>query len=93
MKVAYIFTTNMALTFKLATMILPQIEENHHKVKVVGMMFFDDNIFFLSKKDLIGEKLRKIAKEKNILLMVCDQWAIRRNLAKEDFSQYGKKPS
>ena len=30
MKVAYIFSTNMASTFKLATMILPQLEADNH---------------------------------------------------------------
>ena len=48
MKVAYIFKTNMASTFQLATMILPQLENNNHGVKVAGMFFFDDNIFNLS---------------------------------------------
>ena len=43
MKVAYVFTTNMASTFKLATMILPQLEAGNHGAEVVGMMFFDDN--------------------------------------------------
>ena len=45
MKIAYVFATNMATTFKLSTMILPQLEQNIHGVEVVGMMFFDDNIF------------------------------------------------
>jgi hypothetical protein len=36
------------------------------------MMFFDDNIFALRKDDPIGERLSQIAKEQNILLMVCD---------------------
>lgn len=43
MKVAYIFKTNMSSTFQLATMILPQLEQNNHGVDVVGMFFFDDN--------------------------------------------------
>jgi hypothetical protein len=30
MKVAYIFRSNMASTFQLATMILPQLEEDFH---------------------------------------------------------------
>jgi hypothetical protein len=37
MKVAYIFATNMACTFKLATMILPQLERGDHGAEVVGM--------------------------------------------------------
>ena len=73
MKVAYVFATNMATTFKLATMILPQLEQDNHGAEVIGMMFFDDNIFALREGDPVGQRLAKIAKEKNILLMVCDQ--------------------
>ncbi len=47
MKVAYVFTTNMASPLKLATMILPQLEQGTHGAQVIGMMFFDDNIFCL----------------------------------------------
>ena len=89
MKVAYVFATNMATTFKLSTMILPQLEQGNHGPKVAGMMFFDDNIFVLRKGDPIGERLSQIAKEQNILLMVCDQCAVRRNLAEGTFEQCG----
>ena len=89
MKVAYVFATNMATTFKLSTMILPQLEQSIHGPQVIGMMFFDDNIFVLRKGDPIGERLSKIAKEQNILLMVCDQCAVRRNLAEGTFEQCG----
>jgi hypothetical protein len=40
MRVAYVFATNMASTFKLATMILPQMERGDHGAEVVGMFFF-----------------------------------------------------
>ncbi len=89
MKVAYVFATNMASTFKLATMILPQLEQGIHGVEVVGMMFFDDNIFCLRTGDPIGERVAKVAKEKGILLMVCDQCAVRRGLAEGTFDQCG----
>ena len=89
MKVAYVFATNMATTFKLSTMILPQLEQGIHGPQIAGMMFFDDNIFALRKNDPIGERLSKVAKEQNILLMVCDQCALRRGLAVGDFSQCG----
>ena len=89
MKVAYIFRTNMASTFQLSTMILPQLETNKHLVDVVGMFFFDDNIYCLRENDPVGERLAKIAKEKNMLLMVCDQCAVRRNLAEGTFEQCG----
>jgi hypothetical protein len=81
MKVAYVFATNNAATFTLGTMILPQLETGNHGADVVGMMFFDDNVFCLRQGDPVGERLAKIAEEKGILLMVCDQCALRRNLA------------
>ena len=43
MKVAYVFATNMASTFKLNTMILPHLEAGNHGEEVAGMVFFDDN--------------------------------------------------
>ncbi len=89
MNVAYVFTTNMASTFKLATMILPQLEAGNHGANVAGMMFFDDNIFCLREGDPVGERLAKVAKEKGMLLMVCDQCAVRRGLADGTFEQCG----
>ena len=89
MKVAYIFATDMAATFKLATMILPQLEAGNHGADVAGMFFFDDNVYSLRKGDPTGERLAKIAVAKNILLMGCDQCALRRNLAEGEFSQCG----
>jgi sulfur relay (sulfurtransferase) complex TusBCD TusD component (DsrE family) len=89
MKVAYVFTTNMASTFKLATMILPQLERGNHGAQVVGMMFFDDNIFCLRAGDPVGERLARVAKQNGILLMVCDQCAVRRGLAEGSFDECG----
>lgn len=90
MKVAYVFATNMTATFKLATMILPQLEEGYHGAEVVGMFFFDDNVYTLRKGGPVGERLARVAAEKNILLMICDQCALRRNLAEGEFHQCGK---
>ena len=89
MKVAYVFATNMSSTFKLAQMILPQLESGNHGAKVAGMMFFDDNIFCLKKGDPVGERLAKVAKDNGMLLMACDQCAIRRNLANGTMEQCG----
>ena len=89
MEIAYVFRTSMSSTFQLGTMILPQLERNSHGVDVAGMLFFDDNIFCLKKGDPIGEKLSKIAIEKNMLLMVCDACAVRRNLAEGTLEQCG----
>jgi DsrE/DsrF-like family len=82
MKVAYIFSTSgHTASYKLGQMILPQLEANAHGVEVVGMMFFDDNTFLLRKGDPMGERLSKVAKEKGILLMMCDSCAVERGLA------------
>ncbi len=89
MKIAYIFATAQASTYKLATMILPQLEQDRHGVDVVGMMFFDDNLFCLRAGDPIGERLARVAQDKGILLMVCDQCALRRGLAEGAFEQCG----
>ena len=62
MKVAYVFATDMAATYKLGTMILPQLEQNTHGADVIGMMFFDDNLFSLRQGDPVGERLARIAK-------------------------------
>lgn len=89
MKVAYVFASNMACTFKLASMILPQLERGIHGAQVVGMMFFDDNLYLLRQGDPVGERLAQVAKKLGILLMACDQCAVRRNLAEGTFDQCG----
>ncbi len=82
MKVAYLFVTSgHTADYKLGKMILPQLEAGTHGADVVGMFFFDDNAFILRKGDPIGERLAKVAKEKNIWLGVCDMCAIDRGLA------------
>jgi len=81
MKVAYIFSTQgHTVSYKLGKMILPQLEENAHGVEVVGMFFFEDNNYVLVKNDPIGERLSKVAKEQDILLMGCDQCCYERNI-------------
>ena len=89
MKIAYIFRNDMASTFQLSSMILPQLENKSHGVDVVGMMFFDDNLHVLAKGNEYGERLSKVAKEQNILLMICDQCAIRRGFGEGNFEQCG----
>ena len=89
MKVAYIFRNDMSATFQLATMILPQLEQGNHGVEVVGMMFFDDNVYSLSSESEIGQRLSAVAEKQNILLMICDQCALRRGMATGDFSLCG----
>jgi len=81
MKIAYVFAMPRAATYKLGQMILPQLEAGTHGVDVVGMFFFDDNAYVLRQGDPLGERLSKVAKEKNILLMMCDMCALERGLA------------
>lgn len=81
MKVAYVFNSPRCSSYKLAQMILPQLEAGTHMVQVVGMFFFDDNVYALQKGHPIGERLAKVAKEQNILIMMCDMCALERKLA------------
>jgi hypothetical protein len=62
-------------------MILPQLEAGTHRVDVVGMFFFDDNVYVLRQGDPIGERLARVAGEKGMLLMMCDMCALERKLA------------
>ena len=81
MKVAYIFSTQgHTVSFKLGKMILPQLEELSHGPEVVGMFFFEDNNYVLVQWNPIGERLAKVAKEQNILLMGCDQCCWEREI-------------
>ena len=81
MKVAYILNSQNAGWYKVGKMILPQLEEGRHGVEVVGIFAFDENAYIFRKGDPVGERLSKIAKEKNMLLMICDQCAASRDLA------------
>ena len=82
MKVAYIFATQKhTVSYVLARMILPQLEAGTHGVEVVGIFFFDDNVWALRKGDPIGERLAAVSKQTGTLLMACDNCALERNLA------------
>ncbi|MBS9534158.1 DsrE family protein [Mycobacterium sp. M1] len=82
MKVAYVFTTPRAASYKLGQMILPQLEAGVHGVDVVGMFFFDDNVYALRAGDPIGERLAACAARTGMLLMICDNCALERGLAR-----------
>jgi sulfur relay (sulfurtransferase) complex TusBCD TusD component (DsrE family) len=82
-RVAYVFSTSgHTASYKLGKMILPQLEAGDHGAEVVGMFFFDDNTYALRKGDPMGERLGKVAAEQGIMLMLCDQCALERGLAK-----------
>jgi sulfur relay (sulfurtransferase) complex TusBCD TusD component (DsrE family) len=81
MKVAYVFVSPRAASYKLGQMILPQLEAATHGVDVVGMFFFDDNVFALRTGDPIGERLAGVAARTGMLLMMCDMCALERGVA------------
>jgi len=81
MKVAYIFSSQgHTVSYKLGKMILPQLENGTHGVDVVGMFFFEDNTYVLMEGNPIGERLAKVAAEKGMLLMGCDQCCYEREI-------------
>ncbi|WP_163559948.1 SaoD/DsrE family protein [Halomonas sp. NO4] len=82
MKVAYLFATQRHnVSYVLAKMILPQLEEGRHGVEVVGMFFFEDNNYVLVNGNPIGERLRAVAEQSGMLLMGCDQCCYEREIA------------
>jgi hypothetical protein len=82
MNVAYVFTTaGQTVHYVLGGMILPQLEEDRHGAAVAGMFFFHDNVFALRRGDPLGERLGRVARERGMLLMLCDQCAAARGLA------------
>jgi len=80
MKVAYIFTTPNAHTI-LSNMIVPQLESGNHGFEVVGMFFFFDNTFMLTRGNDVGERLAKVSQKSGMLLMGCDKCVIDRKLS------------
>jgi hypothetical protein len=81
MKIAYVFATPRSASYKLGQMILPQLEAGTHGVDVVGMFFFDDNVWALRRGDPIGERLAKVAQQNGMLPMLCDMCALERGVA------------
>lgn len=81
MKIAYVFALPRSASYKLGQMILPQLEAGTHGVEVVGMFFFDDNVFVLRRGDPLGERLSKVAQQNGMLLMMCDMCSLERGLA------------
>ena len=82
MRLAYIFITPLSHRI-LSTMILPQLESGRHGAEIIGMMFFVDNTYFLTKDDELAKRLQKIHENTGMLLMACDQCAYERNIDKK----------
>nr|WP_245580641.1 DsrE-related protein [Brachyspira alvinipulli] len=79
MKVAYIFSSQNSHMI-LDKMIVPQLLNDNHGAEVVGMMFFADNTFMLTKGSSVGDRLSKVLEKKKILLMACNICAIERGI-------------
>ena len=79
-KVAYIVESGLG-SYILGQMIVPQLEEDRHYAKVVGMFFIDNNVYLLMKGNPLAERLAKLSREKGIYLQACDQCVYMRNLA------------
>ena len=84
MEVAYLSSSSgQTVDYVLGDMILPQLEHGEHMADVAGMFFFHDNTYALRAGDPLGERLTAVADEQDTLLMLCDQCASKRGLAKE----------
>jgi len=82
MKVAYLFATSRhSVSYVLAKMILPQLEDGRHGVEVAGMFFFEDNNYVLVDGNPIGARLVAVAERTGMLLMGCDQCCYEREIA------------
>ena len=82
MKVAYILSTPLSHRI-LSTMVVPQLEEDRHGADVVGMFFFVDNCFMLTRGNAVAERLKKLLDKGKIkMLMACDQCAYEREIDK-----------
>ena len=79
MKVAYIFSSQNSHMI-LDKMVIPQLLNDNHGSEVVGMMFFADNTFMLTKGSSVGDRLSKVLEKKKILLMACNICAIERGI-------------
>lgn len=69
MKIAYFFISPQAGILRLIQTILPELESGTHNLDVVAMCFFDDNKIALELENEIGQRLSKLVKEKNIVLL------------------------
>ena len=88
MKVAYIFESSRAFDI-LATMIVPQLEDNHHGATVVGMFFMFDNTYIIEKNNPLGQRINALAEKLGMLVMGCDQCCYQRNIADSLISKAG----
>jgi len=62
-------------------MIIPQASLEVHGATIVGMFFFDDNVFLLLPENPIGEKLTILSAKYNFFLMCCDYCCGQRGIS------------
>lgn len=67
MEVAYVLSSPRAGSHKLAQMILPRLEAGVHGAEVMGIFFLDGNVMVLQKGKPIGERLARVARERDLL--------------------------
>jgi hypothetical protein len=80
MNVVYVFSTANA-SYILDKMLIPQLENGTHPVNVVGMFFFVDNNYLLTRGNPTAAKLAALAKSGKIgFLMGCDQCCYQRQI-------------
>ena len=68
-------------------MILPQLEDGSHGAEAAGMSFFDDNTLACALEIRLESAWR--TSRASILLIMCGQCAVRRNLAEGTLEQCG----
>lgn len=82
MKIAYLFVSNpRTVNTKLGDTILPQLSDGKGGIEIVGMFFFDDNIYTLRSGNPLGERVLQAAAERHIPVVICECCAIERKLA------------
>ncbi len=88
MKTARVRAIDMASTlFKRAAVVLPQPEDGPYGASAVGMLFPDDTLFCLRAGDPDGERMARVARDRNILLAIRDPSTVCRTVGEDTLYQ------
>lgn len=79
MRVAYVVSSQNARKI-LRDMVIPQMEAGEHVAEVVGMFFVFDNTFMLLDNTDLGDRIRKLIVEKEMVVLACDQCVYEREI-------------
>lgn len=79
MRVAYVLGSQNARK-TLRDMIVPQLEAGEHVAEVVALFFTYDTTFMLLQDTDLGSRLQKLAEEKGIMIVACDQCVYEREI-------------